>query len=225
MRKYYEAYEDRYLQVHEKNLQWASDAPSPAVMQTIEKYHIRPTASILELGCGEGRDAIALLQKGYGVTATDISPEAIRHCRQKLPEYTFRFQVLDCIGGSLEKRYDFIYAIALVHMLVNDDDRAGFYRFIRDHLKDDAIALVCTMGDGTISRKSDTATAFDLQERVHSLSGKKMLLAGTSCSMVTWDTFLAEIRSSGMTILDHGLTEAPPDFPVMMYAVISKKLH
>ena len=222
MRKYYEAYDDRYIQVHKKNLQWSSDAPSPAVLRTITEYRIPHRAAILELGCGEGRDAVHLLRNGYSVTATDISPEAIRYCREKESAYAENFRILDCINGALNRQFDFIYAVAVVHMLVDDCDRMAFYSFIREHLKDDGIALVCTMGDGTFQRSSDTSTAFDLQERTHDQSGEKMLLAGTSCRMVTWDTFLAEIRDSGMTLLDHGLTEAPPDFSVMMYAVIKK---
>lgn len=222
MRKYYEAYDDRYRQVHARNLQWASDMPSPIVAQVMGHYGISEDSTILELGCGEGRDTAHLLKQGYTVTATDISPEAIRHCQEKYPEFADHFQVLDCLSGELEKKFDFIYAVALIHMLVEDADRAGFYRFIREHLKEGGIALVCTMGDGTLKRKSDIVTAFDLQERTHGESGEKLMLAGTSCRMVTWDTFLREIIESGMEVAEHGLTAVEPDFPVMIYAVIKK---
>lgn len=222
MRNYYEAYDDRYRQVHTRNLQWASDIPSPIVAQVMEHYHISADYAILELGCGEGRDAGYILKRGYNITATDISPEAIRHCREKYPEFAAHFQVLDCLSGKLEKKYDFIYAVAVIHMLVEDEHRAGFYRFIREHVREDGIALVCTMGDGTVERKSDISTAFDLQERTHGESGEKLMLAGTSCRMVAWESFLREIKYSGMNVAEHGLTAVEPDFPVMMYAVIKK---
>ena len=222
MKHYYEAYDDRYRQVHEKKLQWASDVPSPIVAETLARYELTAKARILELGCGEGRDAANLLRKGYDLTATDISPEAIRYCRSLCPEFADHFRVLDCIGGTLEEKYDYIYAVAVIHMLVEDQDRGAFYRFIRQHLKEDGIGLICTMGDGTMERKSDISTAFDLQERTHGLSGEKLLLAGTSCRMVLWDSFLEEIRESGLTVEEYGLTEVPPDFPVMMYAVVRK---
>lgn len=222
MRSYYEAYDDRYRQVHEKNLQWSSDAPSFIVSQVMKRRGIGPDARLLELGCGEGRDAAFLLGKGYSLTATDISPEAIRYCRDRWPEYAGDFRVLDCVGGELDEKFDFIYAVAVVHMLVEDDHRARFYSFIREHLKDGAVALVCTMGDGTVERESDISTAFDLQERTHGQTGETLLLAGTSCRMVAWDTFLSEIRESGLSVAEYGLTEVPPDFPLMMYAVIEK---
>lgn len=222
MRKYYEAYDDRYRQVHEKKLQWASDVPSPIVQQTMEHYGINRDMPVLELGCGEGRDASFLLKQGYRVTATDISLEAICYCRERWPEYGENFQILDCIGGETEERFDFIYAIAVVHMLVEDADRAAFYQFIREHLTNNGIALVCTMGDGIMERSSDISTAFDLQQRTHGLSGEMLMLAGTSCRMVGWDTFLREIAESGMTLLEWGQTAAEPDFNMMMYGVMRK---
>jgi cyclopropane fatty-acyl-phospholipid synthase-like methyltransferase len=225
MRSYYEAYDDRYRQVHAKQLQWASDEPSAIVSEVMTRCGIVPNARMLELGCGEGRDAVALLRRGCNLTATDISPEAIRYCRERWPDIEDHFQVLDCIGGRLDEKFDFIYAVALIHMLVQEEHRAAFYRFLREHLKNDGIALVCTMGDGTLERRSDISAAFDLQERIHGQSGEKLLLAGTSCRMVTWDVFLNEIRENELTVLEHGLTEVPPDFPMMMYAVVKKRIN
>ena len=183
-RPYYEAYDDRYRQVHRENLEWFGRNPSPIVGQVLEEFHLGPDSSILELGCGEGRDAIHLLHQGYRVLATDISPEAIAHCQRLAPEYGDCFQVLDCIDGKLEKNFDFIYAVAVVHMLVEDIHRKGFYHFIRSHLKESGIALICTMGDGEIQRKSDITNAFSLQERIHEQSGKTVHIASTSCRMV-----------------------------------------
>ena len=81
-RKYYEAYDDRYTQIHGQGLQWFDDAPSAIVKETISAYGITPQHKLLELGCGEGRDALPLLAEGYDLIATDISHEAIRFCRE-----------------------------------------------------------------------------------------------------------------------------------------------
>lgn len=221
MKQYYEAYDDRYRQVHSSDLQWFSDEPSPIVGQVMEKYGISTASYILELGCGEGRDAGYLLNQGFQVTATDISPAAVAYCAGKYPAFADHFHVLDCVAGGWDGKFDFIYAVAVVHMLVEDAHRAGFYRFIRDHLNEDACAFICTMGDGAVERKSDVSTAFDLQERTHT-SGKTLHLAGTSCRMVSWETFLREIGESGLETVEQGLTAVEPDFPVMMYAVVKK---
>ena len=221
-RKYYEAYDDRYRQVHKRKLRWASSAPSAIVGQMLTKYGLSTDAQILELGCGEGRDAVHLLRRGYQVTATDVSPEAIRYCREMHSAFAQNFRILDCVAGVLNTAYDFIYSVAVVHMLVLDADRGAFYRFIRKHLKEKGMALICTMGDGTMVRKSDISTAFALQTRTHSETGEKLQLAGTSCRMVDWESFLREIRENGLNVMEHGLTAVEPDFPVMMYAVVKK---
>ena len=137
------------------------------------------------------------------------------------------------IGASLEstrrslelaKKYDFIYAVAVVHMLVEDADRDGFYTFIRNHLTTDGIALICTMGDGNMERQTDPQTAFDLQTRIHEATGQELSIASTSCRMVSFATFHNELERNGLKILDEGTTSAPPDFPVLMYAVVKANM-
>ena len=222
-RPYYEAYDDRYRQVHQENLEWFSRNPSPIVGQIMEQFGIGTDSKILELGCGEGRDAAVLLAQGLDVLATDISPEAIAHCQKIAPAYAERFRVLDCIGGRLEGQFDFIYAVAVIHMLVENDHRNGFYQFIRNHLKDGGIALICTMGDGEIQRRSDITNAFSLQERTHEQSGKTLHIASTSCRMVDFPTFRAELKRNGLAVLQEGLTAIEPDFTEMMYAVVRQE--
>lgn len=221
-RKYYEAYEDRYRQVHEQNLQWSSEEPSPIVEETIRAFSLSKQSKLLEIGCGEGRDAFPLLSRGFDLLASDVSPEAIAFCKRKIPEFASQFQVVDCVADSLDKQFDFIYAVAVLHMLVSDDDRNAFYRFIRAHLAPDGVALICTMGDGTFEQQSDVRTAFDLQDRVHDASGKTMKIAGTSCRIVSFPTFEKELVQNGLDVLKKGITAVEPDFPEMMFAVVKR---
>ena len=77
MKKYYEAYDERYKQIHSMNLEWEANVHSPILDEVISKLDFGKASKILELGCGEGRDAFYLMKEGYDVCATDISPEAI----------------------------------------------------------------------------------------------------------------------------------------------------
>lgn len=217
-RKYYEAYDDRYRQVHSQGIQWFDSAPSKIVGETIRNYGI--SGRILELGCGEGRDGAFLLSQGFDVLATDISPAAIAFCRARDPQHRAQYQVLDCVNGELEEKFDFIYAVAVVHMLVEDGDRAKFYGFIRDHLREDGIALVCTMGDGITERASDASRAFEVQKRIHEPTGREVAIASTSYRAVSFDSFRREIADAGLAILEDGLTDIQPDYYKMMYAVV-----
>lgn len=218
-RKYYTAYEERYKTAHAHGVSWSSDVSTPIVMEVMEKYHIGKDRQLLEVGCGEGRDSKAVLENGYRLTATDISEEAIRYCKKKMPQHEKNFRVLDCLADKLDTQFDFIFGVAVIHMLVLDEDRDGFYQFIRSHLSEDGIALICTMGDGKFESKSDISKAFTLQERNHE-SGK-MLVAGTSCRMVSFATFEEELSRNGLTVLEKGITSAYPDFNSLMYAVVN----
>ena len=222
-RKYYEAYDDRFRQIHEQDLQWFSECPSPIVSETIRDFSVSPQSKLLEIGCGEGRDAYPLLQRGFDLLATDVSPEAIAFCKRKFPQFASHFQVADCIADSLDRRFDFIYAVAVIHMLVSDDDRNAFYRFIRSHLTPAGIALICTMGDGTFERQTDIRTAFDLHERVHEPSGKTVQITGTSCRIVNFGTFEEELARNGLHVVKKGVTTVEPDFSKMMFAIAARR--
>ena len=127
---------------------------------------------------------------------------------------------MDCLHDRLERKFDFIYAVAVLHMLVLDEDRAGFYRFIREHLKPEGLALICTMGDGQVQMQSDLTTAFSLQPRCHQQTGQELMLAGTSCRMVDFATFSREWKQGGLVQVESGLSAAPPEFSSLMYAVV-----
>lgn len=219
-RNYYEAYDDRYKTIHQKGYSWFSDSPTPLVMEILQKYKIPLSAPILEIGCGEGRDAKALLEKGYCLKATDISAEAISYCKATFPEYLSNFGILDCLKDAHPFSYDFIYAIAVIHMLVTNSDRNAFYQFIYQHLTEHGLSLICSMGDGKIERKTDIRNAFQTEEREHK-SGN-IPVASTSCKMVSFPAFEEELKRNHFTIIEKGLTESFPDFPILMYALVKK---
>lgn len=220
-RKYYEAYDERYKTAHAKGVSWETLRSTPIVLDTIGRFGIRPEQALLEIGCGEGRDAGTVLKNGYNLTATDISPEAIAYCRKTMPEFSQHFRILDCLSTPLEARFDFIYAVAVIHMLVPEEDRDGFYRFIHDHLNQGGLALICSMGDGHFEMQSDISRAFELQEREHP-SGR-MKVAGTSCRMVSFAVFEAELERNRLEIIEKGITSSMPNFNSLMYAVVKMK--
>lgn len=217
-RKYYAAYDERYKTAHAQGVSWSSDVRTPIVMEVIERYHIRHDQQLLEIGCGEGRDSRVVLENGYRLMATDISREAIAYCKKRMPRYESSFSVLDCLSDDLDSRFDFIFGIAVIHMLVLDEDRNGFYQFIHSHLSEDGIALICTMGDGEFETQTDISEAFTLQERNHE-SGK-MMVAGTSCRMVSFSTFENELARNNLRIIEKGITSALPNFNSLMYAIV-----
>ena len=216
--KYYEAYDKRYRQVHEYGVSWSSRTPTPIVEEMIRNY--APDEEILDLGCGEGRDILYLLQEGYTCYGVDVSAEAIRYCRTQMPEKSENFRILDICRDTMDHSFGFIYSVAVLHMLIEDADRRQFYRFIRRHLKEGGYALICTMGDGDTEFTTDPAQAYTDVTRMHQESGQEMSVASTSCRMVSRETFRRELAENNFRIVEEGITEALPDFNRLMYAVV-----
>lgn len=221
MKRYYEAYDLRYRQVHERGLEWFGGQPTPVIAQVMADYAVPQDAPVLEIGCGEGADAAALLAQGWDLLATDVSPEAIRFCREKYPRWAERFAVLDCLADDLPRQFGMIYAVAVLHMLVPDADRQGLLRFVREHLAEDGVGLIVVMGDGEMQRATDVNAAFDVQERVHEASGQVLQLASTSCRIVTREHLREELSRAGLAIAGMGDT-AWDDMPFAMYAVVKR---
>ena len=99
MSKYYEAYDKRYKQVHDKGLVWSINSNTEIVEEIIINYHL-DQENMLEIGCGEGRDARYLLNKNYSVLATDISQEAITYCIKNDIANKINYKVLDVLSDN-----------------------------------------------------------------------------------------------------------------------------
>jgi SAM-dependent methyltransferase len=78
---------------------------------------LRPGASILELGCGSGRDTVEMLRLGYEATPTDGSPEMARQAETLLHR---RVLLLEFSEIEDEARFDGVWAHAcLLHVPVD----------------------------------------------------------------------------------------------------------
>ena len=91
------------------------------------KEKLQLNAKILELGCGEGRDAIFLLNKNYNVLAVEYSNTVIEKCKE-LSNYNYndKFKQFDIVNYALDDKFDFIYSIAVIHMFDNKEHRNKF---------------------------------------------------------------------------------------------------
>lgn len=220
MSKYYEAYDARYKQVHDKGLAWSTNTNTEIVEKIINKYHLEKR-KILEIGCGEGRDARYLLNNNYSVLATDISQEAINYCIMNDIAHKSNYKVLDVLSDNSKNKYGFIYSVACLHMLVLDEDRNKYYRYIYNHLEDNGYALILTMGDGIKESISDINKAFDNIKRIHQESNQELNIVATSCRIVNFDTLFKEVDNE-FEVVEYGITEIKNHFDKIMYILIKK---
>ena len=73
---------------------WADLVPGPEMVAWLDAY---PDLSgrALVVGCGLGDDAEHLAERGFDVTAFDVSPEAIAWCRRRFPTSPVDYVVAD----------------------------------------------------------------------------------------------------------------------------------
>ena len=80
--------------------------------------------SLLEIGCGSGRDASFMTARGFQVTAIDASGEMIEHAKRVHPELTmYQMQVPEGLQ-ELPDLFEGVYSIAtLMHLSTSQIDK------------------------------------------------------------------------------------------------------
>ena len=224
--KYYKAYEQRYKTVHSQTgMAWAGETPSKVLEEILKKYSINTNSAILEIGCGEGQNALFLQKQGYNIKASDVSNEAIKWCKQNaiknnIPETNYF--VLDVLDNNFQDSFDCIITVSTLHMLVLEEDRKGFLDFIYNHLNKNGIAIITVMGDGQKERNDcDITKAFDLSER--EFNNQKINVTSTSCKIVNWQTLFKEFNNSNLKVIENYISEEISGFNVSMVSIVSKK--
>jgi len=78
-----------------------------------------PRAAILDLGCGEGRNALFLAERGFDVTAVDISRHGITKLRSVASDrgLAVRAEVGDMRSWRFERDFDLIISHGCLHLI------------------------------------------------------------------------------------------------------------
>ncbi len=63
--------------------------------------HFRPGAAVLDVGCGGGREAFGLAQRGFAVTAVDYTPSFVEACQRGAQERGLAMRVLSAEATAL----------------------------------------------------------------------------------------------------------------------------
>jgi SAM-dependent methyltransferase len=110
------------------NRYWGPDFCQTAIAlyQQILFPHLRAGAEILDLCCGTGQIAAALLARGYRVTGLDGSVAMLAHARQNAPAASF--VAADARAFTFDRSFDLVLSAfdSLNHLLTQDDLAAVF---------------------------------------------------------------------------------------------------
>ncbi len=88
---------------------------------------------VLDIGCGEGKDAVYMAQKGYSVTAFDITKNGIEKTKRlaSLNQVVINAYVDDINTFKTEDTFDIIYSTGTVQYLFEDNKRSFFEKIYK----------------------------------------------------------------------------------------------
>jgi SAM-dependent methyltransferase len=184
----------------------------------ILRDRIGPGMTVLDAGCGGGRNLVFLLRQGYDVYALDPNPEAIRTVRSlagqlapRLPATNFRVEAVES-SSFLEHAADVVLSSAVLHFAL---DEAHFRAMLQGSwrlLKPGGL-FFCRL-----------ASSIGMEDRVTPLGGKRFRLPDGSERFLVDERFLLELTAElGGTLLDPLKTTVVQDQRCMTTWVLRKR--
>ena len=125
-----------YSKVNLDIIPWHSDNPDQDLIDLIERKNIDLSHS-LDVGCGAGTDAIYFASKGQGVTAIDLSPEALKIAESRAEKMGVKVNFIEGNFTDVELKseiFTFINDRGCFHAL-DISDRKDFANKIKKVLK------------------------------------------------------------------------------------------
>lgn len=95
----------------EADIPWADFEPNPNLVEWLDQTSLSPRDTrALKVGCGLGDDVEELADRGFDVTAFDISPTAIEWCRERFPDSEATYLVSDLFAAPRQwiRAFDFV---------------------------------------------------------------------------------------------------------------------
>jgi len=100
------------------SIPWADLRPNLFMLEWLET--VEPDTqnkSAVVVGCGLGDDAEELAQRGYNVTAFDVSATAVDWCRQRFPNSKVDYVVADLFNLPKDWQFDFVLEINTIQAI------------------------------------------------------------------------------------------------------------
>ena len=131
------------------------DYPSPFAEYVVNKLSNQQT--ILEVGCGNGRDAKFLASQGHLVTGLDRSGEAIELCKKlySVESLEFFFGTITDIAKINKKKYSLIYSRFVIHAMSLNEEIKTLNMSHKLLNKDGQFFVECRSINDPLSRKGD----------------------------------------------------------------------
>jgi len=153
----------------------------------ILRGRIAPGMKILDAGCGEGRNLVYLLGKGYAVFGVDFDPEAIafarrlaRHLAPALPAENFQLAMIEDVPFP-DASFDAVICNAVLHFAQDDRQFHAMLRGMWRVLKPGGV-LFCRL-----------ASSIGMEKQVKRIAGRRYVLPDESERYLVDEAFLEKL--------------------------------
>jgi ubiquinone/menaquinone biosynthesis C-methylase UbiE len=144
----YRDWDEVYRDYPAEVLPWELGKPRTNLTDLVEKGVIQP-GSALDLCCGLGTNTEYMAQKGFDVTAIDISKHALKLAKRKARKTRAEIKFVLASFVTLPFRdvaFDFVFDMGCFHH-VEVEDRPEFVRGVRHILKPESKYLLICFSD------------------------------------------------------------------------------
>ncbi len=135
---------DRYERQYREQRRVCGE-PFPEIASFFESYD-KHTARVLDLGCGQGRDALMAARRGHSVTGVDSSRTGIRQMLEDAEAEGLEVAgvVADVTKYAIDGSYDVILLDRVLHM-IEENDRIHLLRQAVEKVAPNGFLLIADM--------------------------------------------------------------------------------
>lgn len=123
--------QSKYSELYKNEAYFWSTTPNSVSYRLLQQFPPREYCTVLELGCGEGRDAVFLGSNHYNVTAIDKVSEGIDKAIRlaQVNEVHANFICADIRSFTSAVQYDLVYGYRILHYLTPQERPAQISRY------------------------------------------------------------------------------------------------
>ncbi|MBR0420301.1 MAG: methyltransferase domain-containing protein [Erysipelotrichaceae bacterium] len=127
------AYITQYEKWYAKEDYFWGTEPNELCHELIKLLPPAPGIKVLDIGCGEGKDAVFMASQGYDVYAFDITENGIAKTKRLAETNNVKINafVADINNFKIDEKFDIIYSTGTIQYLV-DSEIAPFFAKVKE---------------------------------------------------------------------------------------------